>query len=704
MPANNNYGKQKMIKQRKGYMVVAAAVALCSTANRVNAQTVCYVDAFASGGAGTSWTTAFNDLQDALDAAATGQCSDIWVANGTYRPTFRTTPSNPRTATFKLVSGVRLYGGFSGFETSLSQRDPAVNISLLTGDIGTTGVATDNSYHVVFGENISDTTTTFDGFEVIAGNANGSYPHDGGGGIFLVNSDITVANCYFSGNVARFGGAMNNRTSDTVVTATDFENNNSLTGDGGAVYNTIVARPVFTDCIFRNNSASSKGGAMYTYGSTASLRIDNCVFEDNSAGLDGGAMHNDAVSAVITGSLFVDNHATDDAGAVFNFGGTGSITDTDFHNNSAGDEGGAIHNFAGSRPTISGGVFVGNTGASGGGISNSSNSHATITGCTFEQGDAISGGGVFNRNSHSVISYCTFVANTPGFGGGVHNENSDATVTNCGFFGNSAVAGGGMVNTNGSDSLVTNCVFSGNSAAEDGGGMFNNLSNPIVTNCTFFGNTASVAGGGMNNFIASDSPEVTNSIFWNNEDAGGIDESSQIGGNGSPIVTYSCIMAIASFAGNGNISSNPSFVNPNGADQVLGTADDDFQLRSDSSCTDTGLTDALPADTADLDDDGDTDEATPLDYMGEARLAGAAVPVVDIGAYEFSGDSTGGGPTDPADLNLDGDVDLSDFQTFQLCFMTSGDDEDCLSSDFDGDGDVDLVDFGYFQLAFTGAL
>jgi hypothetical protein len=59
------------------------------------------------------------------------------------------------------------------------------------------------------------------------------------------------------------------------------------------------------------------------------------------------------------------------------------------------------------------------------------------------------------------------------------------------------------------------------------------------------------------------------------------------------------------------------------------------------------------------------------------------------------------------DCDGDGDVDLADFGSFQLCFSGAGGgpvDEACDCSDSDGDGDVDLVDFAEFQLVFTGPL
>ncbi|UCG15416.1 MAG: aryl-sulfate sulfotransferase [Phycisphaerales bacterium] len=58
----------------------------------------------------------------------------------------------------------------------------------------------------------------------------------------------------------------------------------------------------------------------------------------------------------------------------------------------------------------------------------------------------------------------------------------------------------------------------------------------------------------------------------------------------------------------------------------------------------------------------------------------------------------------PSDLDGDGDVDLTDFNTFAGCMdgpdvaVVSG----CELADIDTDGDVDLADFAAFQEAFTG--
>ncbi|MDA8082236.1 MAG: GEVED domain-containing protein, partial [Nitrospiraceae bacterium] len=105
--------------------------------------TVLYViEGGLSGGLCDTWANAC-DLQYALGNAPSGV--EIWVKTGTYTPTTGT----DRTVNFRLKSGVALYGGFAGTETARSERDFGANLTVLSGDIGTAGLNTDNSYHVI---------------------------------------------------------------------------------------------------------------------------------------------------------------------------------------------------------------------------------------------------------------------------------------------------------------------------------------------------------------------------------------------------------------------------------------------------------------------------------------------------------------------------------------------------------------------------
>lgn len=58
------------------------------------------------------------------------------------------------------------------------------------------------------------------------------------------------------------------------------------------------------------------------------------------------------------------------------------------------------------------------------------------------------------------------------------------------------------------------------------------------------------------------------------------------------------------------------------------------------------------------------------------------------------------------DVDVDGDVELVDFNAFQACLQgpTSGTAVGCICSDVDQSGSVDLRDFAITQGAFSGPI
>ena len=110
---------------------------------------VIYVNDDAAGSHdGSSWENAFTDIQDALDLAQSGDM--LFVAQGTYRPSVEVGGSGSRFQSFQMINGVGIYGGFSGTETALDQRDIQANETILSGDIGAADDPSDNCYHVFF--------------------------------------------------------------------------------------------------------------------------------------------------------------------------------------------------------------------------------------------------------------------------------------------------------------------------------------------------------------------------------------------------------------------------------------------------------------------------------------------------------------------------------------------------------------------------
>ncbi|GAB3990636.1 fibronectin type III domain-containing protein [Spirosoma daeguense] len=255
-----------------GCSVLSAAYVLTV----VPASPIRYVRAGASGSGG-SWTDASGDLQSQINVAGAQQ---VWVAQGTYKPTSTTGPAS-RTISFAMKSGVAIYGGFAptGSPTSLSERKPSSFTTVLSGDIGTAGNSTDNSYHVIHNVIALTSTAVLDGFIIRDGNANNFGVSFGlyGGGILnvAVNPDgsiptqansPTLRNCIFLNNSAGYGGGIYNYKSNSTLTNCSFQNNSGTTGGGICNESSNVT---LTNCSFQNNSATTGSGVMNTNGTTS---------------------------------------------------------------------------------------------------------------------------------------------------------------------------------------------------------------------------------------------------------------------------------------------------------------------------------------------------------------------------------------------------------------------------------------------------
>ena len=305
---------------------------------------ILYVDCSASDtNNGTSWTDAFKDLQDALAVAARsmGFVEEIWVAAGTYTPD-RTTGN--RLASFHLVNGIAILGGFAGGETAREQRNYAVNETILSGDLAgndTGGLRdlsrTDNAYCVVVSQG-TDETSVLDGFTITAGNATPLSPLDR----------------------HRGGGMWNNGT------------------------------PMLRNIIFRRNWAVGEGGGLYNNGRPI---MSNCTFDRNASDDWGGGMFNDGISSPMPASpimsrcTFIRNTATRGGGLAITWVEAEPwLVDCKFLGNTAMVQGGGVYNDNNAHPRLINCIFSGNVAlgeyAGGGGMSNF-NSDSTLVNCVF---------------------------------------------------------------------------------------------------------------------------------------------------------------------------------------------------------------------------------------------------------------------------------------------------------------------------------
>lgn len=271
-----------------------------ATAIHVNAAT----PANAMDQDGASWDTAFADLQDALATVVSGD--EIWVAEGVYYPDegeagVATVTAGSRTETFQLISGVEIYGGFNGTESTRDARDANSVLTILSGDIGVQNTATDNSYHVLTGSG-TDNTSLLDGFVITAGQADGSGNKGNGAALLIFNGASVVRRCLFEENFATQGAGVyvqNNSVSESVrFIQCQFLSNTS--DSFGIAVSAYLASLELTSCEVRGNEQSTDDTGFSAAVSVVDglLHLKNCLVTGNTASQSGGILVADEGGAV----------------------------------------------------------------------------------------------------------------------------------------------------------------------------------------------------------------------------------------------------------------------------------------------------------------------------------------------------------------------------------------------------------------------
>ncbi len=269
--------------------VFAASALLCAAMTATTLAAVIYVNAAATGANnGSSWANAYTSLQTALGAAIASD--ELWVVAGTYKPT----SDGDRTVSFDLKNGVGIYGGFVGTETVRTQRNPDANVTTLSGDIGTAGTATDNSFHVVTSGAAVTNSGRLDGFTVSGGQADGNpaSSQDRGAGLFNNGGAPLIADVLFTGNFAAFRGAgARSESGNPRFLSSTFIGNSVPFGAGGAGLSTGAGSVSIESCTFRSNSisgATTGGGAIQTAGNTTILNTLVAQNSPNGVQIQGG--------------------------------------------------------------------------------------------------------------------------------------------------------------------------------------------------------------------------------------------------------------------------------------------------------------------------------------------------------------------------------------------------------------------------------
>ncbi len=531
-PSINILPTQQFYRMKQLFQLSLLALTFLLGSNPASA--TIYVKATATGsGDGSSWANAFTTLDPALAAAAgVAGGEEIWVAAGTYKPA--TTVANN---VFSLTSGTRLYGGFAGTETSLSQRNLLTNVTTLSGDLTGDDITgdftqkrTDNSRHVILVAN-GTLITVVDAFVIKGGQtliATADPTNAKRGGGILAQSKLKVTNCTFKDNYGLTGAALaviSANASGMIVSNCSFDANLALDGAVMIVGSTTAAE--VNKCEFKNNTTNR--GCLYLSFTKNSV-VDSCIFENNKTGTNqwGAGIYNYQSSYTLTNSTFKNNQALNAAG-IYNDGRDGgnscSITNCLFEGNTAVGYGGTgIFNFSATialnnctfnlnvAPTSATAMYSGGT------------TSGTVTNCLFSNGSTNFGGAVSNYNTGGSITYtgCTFANNNANTSGGAVNNGfvSSSTFKNCIFDQNNARFGGAIACQNDSTILIVDsCTFSGNTASDNGGSIRGGAGINITIDHSLFYEGSADFGGAIE--LVEDSLElavlkISNSSFHDN--------------------------------------------------------------------------------------------------------------------------------------------------------------------------------------------
>jgi hypothetical protein len=346
---------------RERLVLASCCTLLLAAAGVIRGRTI-YVDGDATGTQdGFSWTTAFQYLQDALAVVVAGD--EIRVAQGQYRPDQGLRRrAGDREATFQLINGVTILGGFAGAAgADPDQRDPAGFPTILTGDLADNDDPKDmqtwgeNSYRVVFARD-AGSGTILDGLTITGGNLE----EGNGAGMYLNGGGPVVRHCTILANFAYDNGSgVFCNKSDAVFVGCTFQENSTDDGNGGGLYNSAGNLRV-EDCRFVRNLARWGAGALCNVG--GSVQVINCEFVGNHSGAGAGTVESSKGSAVFFHCLFRGNNAYDGTGGIASSGPLSLLYCTFAHN--YGDEyAGALACTGGA--TIVHCLFYANLGASG---------------------------------------------------------------------------------------------------------------------------------------------------------------------------------------------------------------------------------------------------------------------------------------------------------------------------------------------------
>jgi len=343
-----------------------------------------------------------------------------------------------------------------------------------------------------------------------------------------------IENSHFEGNSAKLeGGAIFGSTVTGTIRNSEFINNQSHTAHGGALYITGDLQGGIDGSLFQGNTAALNGGAIDIPKLSGGIR--NSEFLDNrSINGDGGAVwvhQNNALNG-ISGSTFTNNRAKNTGGAISVVGTIeNGIHNSHFNDNtSEASYGGAIGMGARSGGAgiinggISGSTFKNNSAHLDGGAIRANQINGDISGTTFEKNTATGSGGAIWAVQLGIpsldgsISDSKFLENSANDGGALRLGIVTGSIENTEFIGNSATnSAGGAIHGNHLNGGIKNSTFTRNTAAKSyGGAIFTDYIRGGISETTFTENKVTDGLGGAIHAHNEITGGITNSTFNNN--------------------------------------------------------------------------------------------------------------------------------------------------------------------------------------------
>ena len=632
---------------------------------------VIFVDtAYQTSNTGNSWDNAlagnaptcrypgYTMLYQAFREAPPG--TQFWLKNGSYFPC----TDQDRQKYFQIINGIKVYGGFSGYEIVPAERDSVLMNTIFSGNLGMSGDTADNSCKLFFLNDlsiVSDTSNNyFDGIRFSHTMTNGAGLLSRGGCMEIgLGRKVILTNCNFKNNFGNqsiiFNSGVMKLSHSSMLHNNSFTN---ISNESTATLNVSSSRFQLLKSVISNNNI---------------LEVKDCYFNENT-----GTSIGSNNSCILTNNFFHHNYATpisnsgqaevSDSRFVQNVNGTGSIynlgniilKDCDFQ-----------YNKSDSVKFING-HYVFTFMVAPAAIKNVSGNFL-IKNCNFFRNYSFGHGGAIYNSGNLTIDSSQFDGNASGImqifqtggmfnviwtsnlytGGSISNYGT-CSITTTRFSNGFATIGGAIYNNKGHPLNINNCIFNNNFAQRLGGALMNegtaeisnsllvnnesgssNLNNAIISigngckttieNCVLSNNKSNTSHGlietgyhRLSTDVVSATPDtltISNSIIWAN--TGGIANNN----NSAITVTNSTMQN--GYPGFGNISEDPLFVHPSvkqGRDSSVFLVN--WHLRGCSPCINTGNNNFI-------------NDSTDLD--GNPRI----VETVDMGAYEYQTIPTG---------------------------------------------------------------